>query len=274
MTQLQDLVSVGPATLKDFSVLGITSVKQLAKMNAHALFKRLCQLTGHEHDPCVEDVFAAAIAQARDPYLPDEQKQWHYWSHLRKQRPVRCAWVPIGNTLHEHYHDTEWGVPIHDDQRLFEFLILEGAQAGLSWETILKRRSGYREAFAHFNWEQVAQFTPHTIEKLMLNPEIIRNRAKIESTVLNAQCFSELRKEYGTFDAYLWAYVGNKTLQPHIKSFKQVPSSTPEAQALSRDLVKRGFKFVGPTILYAFMQAVGMTNDHTTDCFRYRQLVK
>ena len=269
--QLKDLVSVGPATLQDFSVLGITSVKQLAKKEAHALFRRLCRLTGHEHDPCVEDVFAAAIAQAQDPHLPEEQKQWPYWSRLRKQRPQRCAWVPVGNTLYEHYHDAEWGVPVHDDRRHFEFLILEGAQAGLSWETILKRRDGYAEAFAHFDWHKVAAYTPDKIQNLMHNPAIIRNRAKIEAAVINARCFDNICKEFGSFDAYVWRFVSGKPLQPRIKSLKQLPTSTPEAKALSRDLIQRGFKFVGPTIIYAYMQAIGMTNDHTTSCFRWEQ---
>jgi DNA-3-methyladenine glycosylase I len=180
----------------------------------------------------------------------------------------RCKWVPANNLLYREYHDKEWGQPVHEDRKLFEFLILEGAQAGLSWETILKRRQEYVKAFAHFDWNKVAKFDQKKIEDLLQNSGIIRNRLKVESAVINAQKFIEVRKEFGTFDAYLWTFVDGKTIN-YDPSWKKIPAETEESRALSKDLRKRGFKFVGPTIMYAFMQAVGMVNDHTEDCFLY-----
>jgi DNA-3-methyladenine glycosylase I len=182
----------------------------------------------------------------------------------------RCAWVQAGNRLYEEYHDTEWGVPVHDDRQHFEFLILEGAQAGLSWLTILKRRDEYRKAFANFDWEEVANFGTIEVEKLLKESGIVRNRAKIEATINNARQFLELRKEFGSFDNYVWKFVGGKPLQPMRKTMKEIPSQTKESQRLSKDLQKRGFKFVGPTIMYAHMQATGLINDHIVDCFRFK----
>ncbi len=170
------------------------------------------------------------------------------------------------------YHDTEWGVPIHDDTQHFEFLILEGAQAGLSWSTVLKKRSGYRKVFSGFDPQKVARFTAEKIEKILENPEIIRNRLKVESTVNNAKAFLKVQKEFGSFDAYCWQFVGNKTIVNAHKSMKEVPATSKESDAFSKDLKKRGFKFVGSTVIYAHMQAVGMINDHLIDCFRYAEL--
>lgn len=184
----------------------------------------------------------------------------------------RCAWVEEGNALYEKYHDTEWGVPVHDDRKHFEFLILEGAQAGLSWLTILKRREGYRRAFANFDPVKVAQFDEEMIERLIVCEEIIRNRLKIVSAVNNAKLFLEIQKEFGSFDRYIWQFVGGKPIQNKRKSIKEVPPESFESMALSKDLKKRGFKFVGSTIMYAHMQATGLVNDHTIDCFRYEQL--
>lgn len=181
----------------------------------------------------------------------------------------RCAWVMLNEPLYVDYHDKEWGVPVHDDRVLFEFLTLEGAQAGLSWLTILKRREGYRKAFANFDVKKVAQFDQEMIEKLLQNEGIIRNRLKVESTVANAGHFMEIQKEFGSFDKYVWGFVGGKPIKNHWKSLKDIPAASEEAKALSKDLLKRGFKFVGPTIMYAFMQAVGMVDDHTCDCFKY-----
>lgn len=181
---------------------------------------------------------------------------------------TRCAWVPPDNQLYEEYHDKEWGVPVHDDRLHFEFLILEGAQAGLSWLTILKRREAYRKAFDHFDPKKVAKYDQKKIEELMQNEGIIRNRLKIESAVTNATAFLEVQKEFGSFDKYIWSFVGGKPIQNKWKSRDQVPAKTPEAEKLSKDLMKRGFRFVGPTIIYAHMQAIGMVNDHTVDCFR------
>jgi len=181
---------------------------------------------------------------------------------------VRCSWAttPLGIA----YHDEEWGVPVHEDQILFEFLTLEGAQAGLSWETILKKREGYREAFAGFDPVRVARFTPARVERLLQNPGIVRNRLKVESTVLNAKAFLAIQREFGSFDTYLWRFVGGSPQVNHRRSLKEVPARTAESDALSRDLLNRGFKFVGSTICYAFMQAVGLVNDHAVTCFRYK----
>lgn len=184
----------------------------------------------------------------------------------------RCTWCE--NTFDEYikYHDEEWGAPVHDDRIHFEFLILEGAQAGLSWATILKRRDGYRAAFADFDPEEVAQFSQEKVEALLLDPGIIRNRLKVQGTVINAQKFLEVQKEFGSFDKYIWSFVGGKPIVNAWKSMKEVPATTPESDAMSKDLKKRGFKFVGSTIMYAYMQACGLVNDHTTDCFRYKEV--
>jgi DNA-3-methyladenine glycosylase I len=179
---------------------------------------------------------------------------------------VRCAWAKAEPNLS--YHDQEWGVPIHDDRLLFEFLILEGAQAGLSWETILKKRDSYRKAFDNFDARRIARYTPARVEKLMKNAGIVRNRLKIESTVDNAKAFLRVQKEFGSFDSYVWSFVGGKPRTNQRKSLKEIPAESLESDALSRDLRRRGFRFVGSTICYAFMQAVGMVNDHTLDCFR------
>ena len=170
------------------------------------------------------------------------------------------------------YHDEEWGVPVHDDRKLFEFLILEGAQAGLSWNTILNRRNNYRRAFDNFNVRKIAKYTGRDIKRLLRDEGIIRNRLKINATVENAKAFLRVKNECGSFDAYIWQFVGGKPIKNRFKKLSELPAQTEESQAMSRDLKKRGFRFVGPTICYAFMQAVGMVNDHTTDCFRYHEI--
>jgi DNA-3-methyladenine glycosylase I len=182
----------------------------------------------------------------------------------------RCNWA--SNDLNIPYHDTEWGVPVHDDQRHFEMLILEGAQAGLSWETILRKREHYRRAFDGFDPARVARFTAARIEKLLLDPGLVRNRLKIHSAVKNARAFLAIQKEFGTFDAYVWRFVGNRPIERERKSRADVPAKTEESDALSKDLQKRGFNFVGSTIAYSYMQAVGLVNDHTTDCFRHKRV--
>jgi DNA-3-methyladenine glycosylase I len=182
----------------------------------------------------------------------------------------RCGWARTPASIA--YHDAEWGVPVHDDIVLFEFLTLEGAQAGLSWETILRKREAYRQAFAGFDPARVARFTPARVERLLQDAGIVRNRLKIASTVTNARAFLALQKEFGTVDAYVWRFVGGRPMVNRRRSLSEIPARTPESDALSRDLLRRGFKFVGSTICYAFMQAVGMVNDHTTDCFRYREV--
>ena len=188
---------------------------------------------------------------------------------------TRCAWLDhYGKTteLDIKYHDEEWGVPIHDDRLLFEFLILEGAQAGLSWTTILKKRDNYRKAYDQFEPAKVAKYTEAKQQKLLQNPGIVRNRLKVAASVSNAKAFLKVQKEFGSFDAYIWSFVGDNTLQNKWKSMEEIPATTQESDAMSKDLKKRGFKFVGPTICYAFMQATGLVNDHTTDCFRFREL--
>ena len=180
---------------------------------------------------------------------------------------VRCAWVDTTNKLYADYHDREWGVPQHNDQILFEFLLLEGAQAGLSWSTILNKRENYRKAFAHFDPKKISAFTEKNFEKLLQNAGIIRNKLKIKSAITNAQKFREIQKEFGSFAKYQWQFVKNKPIQNAWKTIKQVPAVTSEAEIFSKDLKKRGFTFVGPTIMYSHMQAIGMVNDHTLDCF-------
>jgi DNA-3-methyladenine glycosylase I len=183
----------------------------------------------------------------------------------------RCAWA--GNdALYRAYHDSEWGVPLHDDRALFEFLILEGAQAGLSWITILRKRENYRAAFDGFDAARIARYDANQIESLLQNPGIVRNRLKLESAVVNAQKFLDVQDEFGSFDAFIWQFTGGKPKQNAWRSLADVPASTPESDAMSKELKRRGFKFVGTTICYAFMQATGMVNDHTTACFRHKEL--
>jgi DNA-3-methyladenine glycosylase I len=185
---------------------------------------------------------------------------------------TRCSWAT--GELNEPYHDTEWGVPQHDDRVLFEFLILEGAQAGLSWTTILKKRDAYRKAFANFDPKRVAKFDAKKAAKLMSDPGIVRNQLKIKSAIANAKAFLKVQQEFGSFDEYVWSFVGGKPIDGKRKSMKDVPPRTAESDAMSKDLRKRGFNFVGSTICYAFMQAVGMVNDHVADCFRHREVAR
>jgi DNA-3-methyladenine glycosylase I len=182
----------------------------------------------------------------------------------------RCQWAEGVSLAYIEYHDKEWGVPVFDDRVQFEFLTLEGAQAGLSWSTILNKRDGYRKLFADFDTEKVARLTKKRVEKLLTDPAIVRNRLKVESTVTNAKAFLEVQKEFGSFSEYIWGFVGGKPIQNKFKKDGDVPATSPESDALSKDLKKRGFRFVGSTIMYAHMQATGMVNDHVTGCFRYK----
>src|ERR1700733_3993120 len=186
--------------------------------------------------------------------------------------PTRCPWA--SNDLSIRYHDEEWGAPVYDDRILFEFLILEGAQAGLSWDTILKKRENYRAAFDNFYPKKIARYDRRKIQSLMNNPGIIRNRLKIASAIKNAKAFLKVREEFGSFDTYIWQFTAGAPIVNARRSMKQVPARTPKSDAISKDLKKRGFSFVGTTICYAFMQAVGMVNDHVIACFRYDQLRK
>ncbi len=183
----------------------------------------------------------------------------------------RCEWAKA-SVLEKEYHDKEWGRPVHDDRLLFEFLILEGAQAGLSWATILKKREGYREVFDNFQAKKVARYSAAKIADLLSNPKIVRNKLKVNAAVTNARAYLDIQDEFGSFDSYIWKFVGGQTIQNSWKKLSEIPASSPESEAMSKDLKKRGFKFVGATICYAFMQAVGMVNDHTIDCHIYHRI--
>jgi DNA-3-methyladenine glycosylase I len=192
----------------------------------------------------------------------------------KRQLPVnRCPWVDHTKPDYVKYHDEEWGVPIHDDSAIFEFLILEGAQAGLSWYTVLRKREAYRKAFAGFDPEKVARFGKRQMDSLLKNDGIIRNRQKIDAAVNNAKRFLEIQQEFGSFDAYIWRFVGGKPIVHNLRKLKDYPATSPESDALSNDLKERGFKFVGSTICYAHMQATGMINDHVIGCFRRREII-
>lgn len=186
----------------------------------------------------------------------------------------RCAWAANGGSLDQKYHDREWGVPVHSDRKLFEFLILEGAQAGLSWSTILKKRVNYRKAYDNFDAGKIARYGAAKVRRLLKDPGIVRNRLKIRASILNARAFLKIQKEFGRFDRYIWQFTGSKPIQNRRRNLRQIPARTRKSDAMSRDLKRRGFKFTGSTICYAFMQAVGMVNDHTLNCFRHRQLVR
>jgi DNA-3-methyladenine glycosylase I len=187
--------------------------------------------------------------------------------------PKRCEWVPVDQPLYLAYHDEEWGVPEHDDTRLFEMLTLEGAQAGLSWSTILNKREGYRRAFSGFDPVKVGRFTPTKVERLLQDPGIVRNRMKVESTVNNAARVREIQREHGSLDTYLWSLVGGQAIVGRFKRLGDIPSETAESKAMSKALKAKGFRFVGPTVCYAFMQACGLVQDHVTSCFRFKELL-
>jgi len=187
--------------------------------------------------------------------------------HIKSTEKTRCTWP--SNELAIAYHDNEWGRPVHDDRVFFEFLILEGAQAGLSWDTILKKRENYRRAFDRFDYKKIARYDKRQVASLMADEGIVRNRLKIESTIDNARAFLSIQREFGSFDKYVWSFVGGKPIVNQWDGLKQLPASTPESDALSKDLRKRGFRFVGTTIIYAFMQATGLVNDHLTSCYLY-----
>lgn len=192
---------------------------------------------------------------------------------MRTKAPKkRCEWA--GSEILARYHDEEWGVPLHDDRKHFEFIVLDGAQAGLSWETVLKKRENYRAAFDGFDPELVSKYGKRKIEQLLKNPGIIRNRLKVESAVKNAKAFLQVQEEFGTFDAYIWRFVDGETIRNRFRSLKDIPAKSAESDAMSKDLKSRGFNFVGSTICYAYMQAAGMVNDHVTSCFRYKEVKK
>jgi DNA-3-methyladenine glycosylase I len=191
-----------------------------------------------------------------------------------KKHVLRCPWSAFDDPLYLKYHDQEWGVPVHDDRTIYEFLVLEAFQAGLSWSIVLHKRQDFRKAFAGFRVQKVAKFTPRDVERLVKNPAIIRNRAKIEAAISNARCFLEVRREFGTFSRYMWSWVNGKPIINRLHTLKDYQPTSPEAIVWSKDLKARGFKFLGPKVVYAHMQAVGMVNDHIVGCFRYNQLVR
>jgi len=186
--------------------------------------------------------------------------------------PQRCAWTTNASPLMLEYHDREWGVPLHDDQRLFEFLVLEGAQAGLSWETILKKRENYRRALHDFDPARIARYGEEDVQRLLADPGIVRNRLKVQAAITNAQKLLQVQEEFGSFDSYIWQFVGGRPVKNRFTSLSEIPAKTPESDAMSKDLLRRGVKFVGSTICHSFMQAVGLVNDHTVDCFRYDEV--
>jgi DNA-3-methyladenine glycosylase I len=186
--------------------------------------------------------------------------------------PKRCSWASLDGPLLLQYHDDEWGVPVHRDRKHFEVLVLSGAQAGLNWSLVLKKREGYRRAFDSFDPEKVARYSERRIQRLTADPEIIRNRMKIAAAVRNARAFLHIQEEFGAFDSYCWRFVGGRPKLNHWKTTRQIPATSPESVTFSKDLKHRGFSFVGPTVVYAYMQAVGMVNDHLVDCFRYREI--
>jgi DNA-3-methyladenine glycosylase I len=188
--------------------------------------------------------------------------------------PTRCAWVPLDDPAYLAYHDEEWGVPSHDDRHLFEMLVLEGAQAGLSWSTILRKREGYRRAFARFDPAAVAKFGPRQVERLLEDPGIVRNRLKVKSAVANARAVLEVQASSGSLDAYLWGFVGGRPVANRWRSLAELPAETETSRSMSRELKRRGFRFVGPTVSYAFMQATGLVNDHVVSCFRHREVAR
>ena len=190
----------------------------------------------------------------------------------QKNNCQRCAWVKLNNPIYVRYHDEEWGVPVYDDDKLFEFIVLESAQAGLSWETVLNKRENYREAFDQFDYRKIAQYGEDKVQELLQNAGIIRNKLKIRATINNAQRFMEVQQEFGSFSQYIWGFVGGKPIVNAWDSIKKVPASTPLSDKISKDMKKRGFKFFGTTVCYAHLQATGVVNDHTTDCFRYGEV--
>ncbi len=188
--------------------------------------------------------------------------------------PTRCGWASVADSLYRDYHDHEWGVPVHDDRVIFEFLVLEGAQAGLSWRTILQKRDNYRRAFEGFDPKKVARYDAEKVRRLLSDEGIVRNRLKVLSAVRNAKSFLAVEKEFGDFDSYVWRFVGGRPKVNNWRRMEDIPAATPESESMSKDLIARGFRFVGPTICYAHMQATGMVNDHVTSCFRHKELAR
>lgn len=263
---LAALPNLGPTSERWLHAIGVHSrrdLEQLGSIDAYRLLKN------HGFNASLNLVYAieGALRGCAWNRLPPKLKADLKARAADALKP-RCAW-PHGDPLMLRYHDEEWGVPVHDDRKHFEFLILEGAQAGLSWRTVLHKRAGYREAFANFDPRRVARFDARKVKTLLRNDGIIRNRLKVESAITNARAFLAVQKEFGNFDRYVWRFVGGRPLINRWRSLAEIPAQTRESDALSADLKQRGFRFVGSTIIYAHMQAVGMVNDHTIECFRH-----
>lgn len=267
--KLSELKNLGPVSAGWLRAVGVRTLADLTELGAIEAYRIL---KGHGYPVTLNLVYAIEGAlRGRDwRDLPSALKHQLRAAAADVAKP-RCAWSQA-SALYRRYHDEEWGVPVHDDRKHFEFLILEGAQAGLSWITILKKRAAYRKAFAGFDVRRVARFGARDVKRLLKDPGIVRNRLKIEAAITNARAFLAVQKQFGSFDAYVWRFVGGRPIVNRFAALKDLPATSAESDALSKDLKARGFRFVGSTIIYAHMQAVGLVNDHLPSCFRYRQL--
>jgi DNA-3-methyladenine glycosylase I len=267
---LSVLPNLGPQSRRWLVAIGVRTPRELQRLGSIDAYRLL---KGHGYPASLNLVYAieGALRGMDWNRLPAKLKAELKVRAADALKP-RCAW-PLGDALMVRYHDEEWGVPVHDDRKHFEFLILEGAQAGLSWRTVLHKRAAYRQAFANFDPRKVARFDARKAKALLRNDGIIRNRLKIAAAISNARAFLAVQKEFGSFDAYVWRFVGGRPIVNRWTTLKQLPARTAESDALSADLKKRGFRFVGSTIIYAHMQAVGMVNDHVIDCYRHREVL-
>ncbi len=268
---LAGMGSLGPVSTKWLSAIGVHSRRDLEKLGAVDAYAIL-KASGYNASLNLVYAIEGALTGRDWNRLPAKRKAQLKAAAADAVKP-RCGW-PVRDPLMLRYHDEEWGVPVHDDHRHFEFLILEGAQAGLSWRTVLHKREGYRKAFANFDPRRVARFDARKVKVLMKNAGIIRNRLKIESTITNARAFLAVQKEFGSFDRYVWRFVGGRPMVNRWTALRELPARTSESDALSADLKQRGFRFVGSTIVYAHMQATGMVNDHVRHCYRHRVLAR
>lgn len=270
-TSIANLPNLGPKSAQWLATIGVRTRRDLERLGAVDAYRLL---KGHGYPASLNLVYAieGALRGLDWNRLPARLKA-ELGSRVAEAMKPRCAW-PSNDPLMLRYHDAEWGVPVHDDRKHFEFLVLEGAQAGLSWRTVLNKREAYREAFAGFDPRRVARFDGRRVKTLLGNAGIIRNRLKIESTIGNAKAFLAVQKEFGSFDDYVWRFVGGRPIVNRWTQLKQIPARSAESDALSRDLIQRGFRFVGSTIVYAHMQATGLVNDHLLHCYRYRELAR
>ena len=270
-SRIDSLPNLGPETSRWLQTIGAHNRRDLEKLGGVAAYAAL-KTRGYNASLNLVYAIEGALTGRDWRKLPAARKNALKKAAMDAVKP-RCAW-PANDAQMLHYHDHEWGVPVHDDREHFEFLILEGAQAGLSWRTVLHKRAAYRKAFANFDPRRVARFGARQVQTLLENAGIIRNRLKIESAITNARAFLAIQKEFGSFDRYVWRFVGGRPIVNRWKTLRELPARTSESDALSADLKKRGFRFVGSTIIYAHMQATGMVNDHLQHCYRYRALAR